>query len=106
LPALGFGAWTFGLEQRGRQRDLAKRVAREVLWVLIAWEAFATVFLGCFLWAAYAAMAPVPHQHKTAEVLFLILLFAMGAIIFWFTSVRSRRMLDLLWPAGGRPLAT
>ena len=103
VPAAAIGIWRSDFEQRGRERDLAKRVAWQAFRVLIAWEAVAIVLTGTFIFIAYSAMAPVPHSHVSAGVLFLIVISAVAASLLWFTWVRSRHMLDLLWPLPGMP---
>ena len=103
VPALATTIWRSDLVMRGRDRDLAKRVAWQVLWVIIAWDAVAIALAGFFIFFAFSAMAPVPHSHDTAGVLALIVVSAAFALAAWFTWVRSRRILDLLWPLPGMP---
>jgi 4-hydroxybenzoate polyprenyltransferase len=103
VPAAGTSIWRADLEHRGRERDLAKRVAWQAFRVLIAWEAAALVIVGIFLFFALSAMAPIPHSHDTAGVVALILIPAVVVLALWFTWTRSRRMLDLLWPLPGMP---
>jgi hypothetical protein len=69
-----------------------------VFWILIAWDGVLITFMGFFLFFAFSAMAPVPHSHDTAGMAFLIVVPAAFVLALWFTWVRSRRMLDLLWP--------
>jgi magnesium-transporting ATPase (P-type) len=100
-PALAITIWRSDLIMRGRERDLAKRVVWQVFWILIAWEGVLIAFMGFFLFFAFSAMAPVPHSHDTAGVLALIVIPVAFVLALWFTWVRSRRMLDLLWPQPG-----
>jgi hypothetical protein len=88
---------------RGRERDLAKRVVWQVFWILIAWDGVLIAFMGFFLFFAFSAMAPVPHSHDTAGMAFLIVVPAVFVLALWFTWVRSRRILDFLWPVPGMP---
>jgi 4-hydroxybenzoate polyprenyltransferase len=101
VPAAGISIWRADLEHRGRERDLAKRVAWQAFRALIAWEAVALVVTGFFVFFATSAMAPVPHSHDTAGMAFVIVTPAVVLLALWFTWVRSRRMLDLLWPLPG-----
>lgn len=101
VPALGTLGWRFSLEERGREPYQAKQVAWQAFRILVAWETVAIVILGFFLFAAFSGMAPVPHAHKTAEVVALIVIPASTISAIWFTWVRSRRMRDLLWPLPG-----
>jgi hypothetical protein len=101
VPALATTIWRSDLKLRGREPDLAKRVGWQVLWVLIAWDAVGIAIAGFFIFFALSAMAPVPHSHDTAGMAFLIVTPAVVLLALWFTWVRSRRMLDLLWPLPG-----
>jgi hypothetical protein len=103
VPALATTIWRSDLQLRGREPDLAKRVTWQAFWVLIAWEAIAIVLTGTFIYIAYSAMAPVPHFHKSSTLIDLIVVCAVAVPLLWFTWVRSRRMLDLLWPLPGTP---
>lgn len=103
VPAAAVGIWRSDLKLRGREPDLAKQVSRQVLWVLIAWDAVGIAVAGFFVFFALSAMAPVPHSHDTAGVLALIVISAAFVSALWFTWVRSRRMADLLWPLPGTP---
>ena len=98
VPALATTIWRSDLKLRGREPDLAKQVSRQVLWVLIVWDAVGIAVAGFFVFFALSAMAPVPHSHDTAGVLALIVISAAFASALWFTWVRSRRIVDLLWP--------
>jgi cytochrome bd-type quinol oxidase subunit 2 len=99
-PALTICGWTFSLGRQGRERDLAKRVARQAFWVLIAWEAVPIVFLGTVL--ALILTDIVTGRNDWSETVILILTFSAAAgLALWFTWVRSRRMADLLWPLPG-----
>jgi len=100
-PALAITIWRSDLVMRGRERDLAKRVVWQVFWILIAWDGVLIAFMGFFLFFAFSAMAPVPHSHDTAGMAFLIVVPAAFVLALWFTWVRSRRILDLLWPLPG-----
>ena len=103
VPALGTRVWRYAIERRGRERDHAKRVAWQAFWVLSAWQGVALVLGGFFSFAAFSAMGPVPHSHGVAAVVALIVIPGLGALVIWFTWVRSRRMVDLLFPLPGRP---
>jgi hypothetical protein len=103
VPALGTRGWRSGLERRSRERGLVKRVAWQAFWVLIAWEAVGVVLVGTLLYFAYSAMAPVPHFDNTSVPIALIVISALVVLVVWFTWVKSRRMLDLLWPVPGMP---
>jgi hypothetical protein len=78
-------------------------VAWQAFRVFIAWEAAALVAAGAFVYIAFSAMAPVPHFHKTSTLIDLTVISAIAGLVLWFTWVRSRRMLDLLWPLPGMP---
>jgi len=88
---------------RGRDRDLAKRVARQVLWVITTWDTVAIAVAGFFIFFASSAMAPVSHSHDTAGVLAVIVISGAFALALLFTWVRPRRILDLLWPLPRMP---
>ncbi len=103
VPALGTRGWRSELERRGRERYQASQVARQAFWILIAWEAVGLVLVGTLMHFAYSAMAPVPHIHKTSTPIDLSVISAIAVSVLWFTWVRSRRMLDLLWPLPGMP---
>ena len=103
VPALATTIWRSDLKLRGREPDLVKRVGWQVFWVLIAWDAVGIAVAGFFIFFALSAMAPVPHSHDTAGMAFLIVIPAAFALALWFTWVRSRRILDLLWPLPGTP---
>jgi hypothetical protein len=103
VPALATSIWRSDLKLRGREPDLTKRVGWQVFWVLIAWDAVGIALAGFFVFFALSAMAPVPHSHDTAGVLALIVISVAFVLALWFTRVRSRRMVDLLWPLPGMP---
>jgi hypothetical protein len=101
-PALTTCGWRFALERRGRERDQAKRVAWQAFWVLIAWEAVPIVFVGTVIVLALAAN--VSGRDDWSSTVILILAFSAPAgLALWFTWVKSRRMVDLLWPLPGVP---
>jgi hypothetical protein len=100
-PALGICGWRFALERRGRERDLAKRVAWQAFWVLIVWEAVPIVFVGTVLALIVTDIAGGRSDWSSTM---LILTFSVPAgPALWFTWVKSRRMVDLLWPLPGMP---
>ena len=99
VPAVGILGWRIGLDLRVRDQAKVKQVAWQAFRVLIAWEAAALVVTGIFIYVAFSAMAPVPHN--TGEVLDLLLISAVVALALWFTWMKSRRMVDLLWPLPG-----
>jgi hypothetical protein len=101
VPALGTRGWRSELKRRGREPDQAELVAWQALWVLIAWEAVGIVLVETLMYFAYSAMAPVPHFDNTSVPIALTAISAMVVLALWFTWVRSRRMLDLLWPLPG-----
>ena len=103
VPALGTRVWRYALGRSGRERDQAKLVAWQAFRVLLAWETLAIVLEGFFLFFVFSAMAPVPHSHHTAGVIALITIPAITVLVIWFTWVRSRRILDLLFPLPGMP---
>jgi hypothetical protein len=98
--ALSTCGWRFGAERRGRERDQAKRVAWQAFWVLIAWEAVPIVFVGIMLFLASSQLTG--GVNSTADEA-LIVIFVLVVLALWFTWVRSRWMLDLLWPLSGMP---
>jgi hypothetical protein len=100
-PFLGICGWLFALKRRGRESDLAKRVAWQVFWVLIAWEAVPIVFVGTVLALILTDIAGGRSDWSTTR---LVLTFSVPAgLALWFTWVKSRRMADLLWPQPGMP---
>ncbi len=101
VPAVGIQGWRIGLKRRKRDPAEAKQVARQAFWVLIAWEAVALVVVGIFVYVAFSAMAPVPHFDHWKTVVQNIAISAAVVLVLRFTWVRSRRMLDLLWPLPG-----
>ena len=101
-PFLGICGWLFALERRGRERGQAKRVAWQVFWVLIAWEAVPIVSVGTVIVLALATN--VSGRDNWSSTVILILAFSAPAgLALWFTWMRSRRMVDLLWPLPGMP---
>jgi hypothetical protein len=98
VPALATRGWRTELERRDRERDQATLVAWQAFRVLIAWEAIGIVLAETLMYFAYSAMAPVPHFHKTSTPIDLMVISAVVGLPLWFTWVRSRRILDLLWP--------
>jgi hypothetical protein len=99
-PFLGICGWLFALERRGRERDQAKRVAWQVFWVLIAWEAVPIVFVGTII---VLALADIVTGRSGDSIIFILTLSALAALALWFTWVKSWRMVDLLWPLPGIP---
>jgi hypothetical protein len=98
--ALSICGWSFGLERRGRESHLAKRVARQAFWVLIAWEAVPIVFVGTVIVLGLANI--VTGRDDWSQTVILILVFsALAGLALWFTWMKSRRMVDLLWPLPG-----
>jgi hypothetical protein len=100
---LGARGWRSELERRGREHDQAKQVASQAFGVLIAWEASGITLAGVFIYIALSAMAPVPHFDNASTAIALIAISAIAVWVLWFTWVRSRRMLDLLWPLPDMP---
>jgi hypothetical protein len=99
---LGICGWRFALERRGRERDLAKRVARQAFWVVIAWEAVPIVFVGTVIVLVLTDI--LSGRNDWSSTLSLILTFSAPAgLALWFTWMKSRRMVDLLWPLPGMP---
>jgi hypothetical protein len=98
-PFLGICGWLFALERRGRESDQAKRVAWQVFWVLIAWEAMPIVFVGTVLVLAYVGNV----SSRSVGSIIIPTFSALAALALWFTWVKSRRMVDLLWPLPGMP---
>jgi hypothetical protein len=98
-PALTTCGWRFELERRGRERDQAKRVAWQAFWALIAWEAVPIVFVGTVLVLAYVGNV----SSRSVGSIIIPTFSALAALALWFTWVRSRRMVDLLWPIPGMP---
>jgi hypothetical protein len=93
--------WRFELERRGRESDLAKRVAWQAFWVLIAWEAVPIVFVGTVLALILTNIAGGRSDWSTTR---LLLTFSVPAgLALRFTWVKSRRIADLLWPLPGVP---
>jgi hypothetical protein len=98
-PFLGICGWLFALERRGRERDQAKRVAWQVFWVLIAWEAVPIVFVGTVIVLAYVGNMSI----RSVGSIIIPIFSAPAGLAVWFTWVKSRRMVDLLWPLPGMP---
>jgi hypothetical protein len=94
--------WRFELERRGRESDLAKRVAWQAGRALIAWEAVPIVFVGTIIVLALADV--VTGRNDWSQTVIIILTFSVPAgLALQFTWVKSRRMADLLWPLPGVP---
>jgi hypothetical protein len=98
-PFLGTFGWSFVLERRGCERDLANRVAWQAFWVLIAWEAVPIVFVGIMFFLVFIRMV----SERNPTVVGILLISTLVVLALWFTWVRSRRILDLLWPLPGMP---
>ena len=100
--ALTTCGWRFGLERRGRESDLAKRVAWQAGRALIAWEAVPIVFVGIIILLGLADV--VTGRNDWSQTVILILTFsALAGLALWFTWRKTRRMVDLLWPLPGIP---
>jgi len=78
-------------------------VAWQKFWILIAWEAVGLVLVGTLMYFAYSTMAPVAHFHKASTLIDLSVISAIAVSVLCFTWIRSRRMLDHLWPLPGTP---
>jgi hypothetical protein len=98
-PLLGICGWRFGLERRGRESDLAKRVAWQAGRALIAWEAMPIVSVGTVVVLAYVGNVGI----RSVGSIIILTFSALAALALWFTWVKSRRMVDLLWPLPGMP---
>jgi hypothetical protein len=97
--ALSTCGWRFGLQRRGRERGQAKRVAWQAFWVLIAWGAVPIAFWSIMLFfiSSVSSGSSINSVFDAA----LVVIFLLVVLALWFTWVRSRRMLDLLWPTPG-----
>ena len=100
-PVLSICGWRFALERRGRESDQANRVAWQAFWVLIAWEAVPIVLVGTIILLVLADI--VGRSPGGGADVIPMGLSVLAALALWFTWVKSRRMVDLLWPLPGMP---
>jgi len=98
--ALTTCGWRFGLERRGRESDLAKRVAWQAGRALIAWEAVPIVFVGIII---ILALTNVVTGRDGSTNIAILVFSALAGLALWFTWRKTRRMVDLLWPLPGMP---
>jgi hypothetical protein len=74
-------------------------VAWQVFWVLIAWEAVPIVSVGTVIVVAYVGNVST----RSVDSIIILTFSTLAALALWFTWVKSRRMVDLLWPLPGMP---
>jgi hypothetical protein len=103
--ALSTCGWRFGLERRGRASDLAKRVAWQAGRVIIAWEAVPIVFVVTLIFLALTGIVTARDRPGdwSSTIIAILVFSALVVLALWFTWVKSRRMVDLLWPLPGMP---